>query len=208
MPRILVVGSIFNIEYEGLGSICFTCGRAGHRKDACPHNASTSSPHQDSSPLNPPATTPAKAHTEVSSSPLDPGSKEDDRFSPWMFIEKTKKGRPPAGTTVTRALRKDGVTDVNTKNEAKLGPTNRFSIFEETKDETIRKASFNEKHGPAVAHTAKGKSAGAHASHRKKSPPMAERKELEGKNFAEKPKPQKSQFLYHLVGKKNKAPAN
>ncbi|XP_025635616.1 uncharacterized protein [Arachis hypogaea] len=35
VPRISVLGSELNIEYEGLYQICFNCGRYGHRMDQC-----------------------------------------------------------------------------------------------------------------------------------------------------------------------------
>ncbi|RYQ95802.1 hypothetical protein Ahy_B08g091161 [Arachis hypogaea] len=35
VPRILVLGSTLNIEYEGLHLICFSCGKYGHRLDQC-----------------------------------------------------------------------------------------------------------------------------------------------------------------------------
>ncbi|XP_072058356.1 uncharacterized protein [Arachis hypogaea] len=35
VPRISVLGSTLNIEYEGLHLICFQCGKYGHRNDQC-----------------------------------------------------------------------------------------------------------------------------------------------------------------------------
>ena len=35
VPRISVLGSTLNIEYEGLHLICFQCGKYGHRSDQC-----------------------------------------------------------------------------------------------------------------------------------------------------------------------------
>ncbi|XP_016168984.1 uncharacterized protein LOC107611585 [Arachis ipaensis] len=35
VPRSFVLGSIFNIEYEGLHLICFKCGLYGHRSEQC-----------------------------------------------------------------------------------------------------------------------------------------------------------------------------
>ena len=35
--QILLEGLVQEIQYEGVRSLCFSCGRVGHRKDGCPH---------------------------------------------------------------------------------------------------------------------------------------------------------------------------
>lgn len=47
IPRIVATGSVFNIEYEGLGVICFDCGRFGHRREECLWKCSSSSPGEE-----------------------------------------------------------------------------------------------------------------------------------------------------------------
>ena len=32
VPKVIVAGLIFNVEYEGLTMICFSCGRFGHKR--------------------------------------------------------------------------------------------------------------------------------------------------------------------------------
>ncbi|RYR69097.1 hypothetical protein Ahy_A03g015629 isoform A [Arachis hypogaea] len=40
IPRISVLGSTLNVEYEGLHLICFICGLYGHRSEDCSENIS------------------------------------------------------------------------------------------------------------------------------------------------------------------------
>ncbi|XLR48017.1 hypothetical protein S83_032677 [Arachis hypogaea] len=48
VPRISVLGSELNIEYEGLYQICFSCGRYGHRMDQCNETVVESAEHRGS----------------------------------------------------------------------------------------------------------------------------------------------------------------
>ncbi|RYR21794.1 hypothetical protein Ahy_B03g067109 [Arachis hypogaea] len=46
IPRISVLGSTLNIEYEGLHLICFICGLYGHRSEDCSENISDDNSHR------------------------------------------------------------------------------------------------------------------------------------------------------------------
>lgn len=36
VPSIKVMGAVLRLEYEGLHTVCFACGRYGHKQDSCP----------------------------------------------------------------------------------------------------------------------------------------------------------------------------
>lgn len=59
-------GLIHKIEYEGVGLICFNCGKMSHRKDQCSLNVCTNNVVHDD------------AGTKV---PSD----KADAYSPWIF---------------------------------------------------------------------------------------------------------------------------
>lgn len=52
--RVVLRRRAFRVEYEGLGLICFKCGRYGHKTDVCPINvtqtANPAPPPQDKPP--------------------------------------------------------------------------------------------------------------------------------------------------------------
>jgi len=52
--RVVLRRRAFRVEYEGLGLICFKCGRYGHKTDVCPVNvtqtANPAPPPQDKPP--------------------------------------------------------------------------------------------------------------------------------------------------------------
>lgn len=37
LSRVQIAGKFVTIEYEGLPTICYSCGRIGHRKENCPY---------------------------------------------------------------------------------------------------------------------------------------------------------------------------
>ncbi|KAI9093683.1 hypothetical protein K1719_027132 [Acacia pycnantha] len=74
--RIQVDGELILVEYEGLPSICFNCGRYGHLKEACPMNlASTGGVQPENS------SAPAQKEGSVVTDML-PGENAD--FGEWM----------------------------------------------------------------------------------------------------------------------------
>lgn len=76
IPRIQVDGEILFVEYEGIPSICFTCGRYGHSQEGCPVNHVA--PGQD--PRHPPT---REIHTRE--------SREDSVFGEWMIAQRKKR---------------------------------------------------------------------------------------------------------------------
>ncbi|XP_028778406.1 uncharacterized protein LOC114734927 [Neltuma alba] len=74
IPRIISASALFNVEYEGLGLICFQCGRYGHRKEVCPWKKSAEKveSQQGGSPSSPPP----------KMSPAKSLPAEEDQFGP------------------------------------------------------------------------------------------------------------------------------
>ncbi|KAK7830224.1 uncharacterized protein CFP56_028389 [Quercus suber] len=52
--EILLEGLIQEIRYEGFRSLCFSCGRIGHRRDGCPHTIKAQTPeaHEEAETMN------------------------------------------------------------------------------------------------------------------------------------------------------------
>ncbi|KAK4283840.1 hypothetical protein QN277_000747 [Acacia crassicarpa] len=87
VPKVIVAGSIFNVEYEGLTLICFDCGRFGHRRENCPHRCSPSDQQEaHSQPLQQP---PQVVSVNTSAT----GSEE--AFGPWMLVNRRNRRNRP-----------------------------------------------------------------------------------------------------------------
>ncbi|XP_028786133.1 uncharacterized protein LOC114742047 [Neltuma alba] len=121
IPRIISASALFNVEYEGLGLICFQCGRYGHRKEACPWKKSAKKvdiQQGGSSSSPPPKMSPAK-----------PLPAEEDQFGPWMMVQCTGRTRGPRFEN--RKDRHEGRGDyvrTDCKNSGKEGQT-RFEVL-------------------------------------------------------------------------------
>ena len=50
VPKIIFAYVVLNVEYEGLSLICFSCGRFGHKREACPWKVSNSGPGDQGTP--------------------------------------------------------------------------------------------------------------------------------------------------------------
>ncbi|KAK4279903.1 hypothetical protein QN277_011605 [Acacia crassicarpa] len=85
VPKVIVAGSIFNVEYEGLTLICFECGRFGHKREKCPHQSSDSD--LQNVHHNPPPPPPMSVNTSAKDS--------DEAFGPWMLVNRrNRRSRP------------------------------------------------------------------------------------------------------------------
>lgn len=91
VPRVICQAALFNIEYEGLGMICFGCGRYGHRKEICPWRVL---------PVNS-GKTENEDEIIVTATPMPAWSPEarlptnEERFGPWMLAQGGFKARGP-----------------------------------------------------------------------------------------------------------------
>lgn len=97
----LIIGNFEqSVSYEGIHKLCFSCGRIGHQKDACPHTIR---------PAQPPPREEADEEDKIQGSPHDrhvaesavdkhscTGSNQDDLYGPWMVVTRKKNGYKPA----------------------------------------------------------------------------------------------------------------
>ncbi|XP_020962830.1 uncharacterized protein LOC110264826 [Arachis ipaensis] len=97
VPRISVLGSELNIEYEGLHQICFACGKYGHRLDSCYENLGGQMPSQPANPgggetTGRGATVDGEEDQNGNNNPginaQEPSVKDSLDFGPWMLVKK------------------------------------------------------------------------------------------------------------------------
>ncbi|KAI9113491.1 hypothetical protein K1719_015418 [Acacia pycnantha] len=82
--KIPVDGELIYVEYEGLPTICFHCGRYGHLQGTCPALRSSSSEVQPEATLVP----------EPNAPNLHLQARETSQFGAWMQVQRRR--RPPA----------------------------------------------------------------------------------------------------------------
>ncbi|KAI9108931.1 hypothetical protein K1719_020236 [Acacia pycnantha] len=83
ISKIMVDGEIIYVEYEGLPTICFHCGRYRHLKEACPALKAPSSGNPSENPLVPEPNAPINVHQ----------ARESSEFGSWMQVQRRR--RPP-----------------------------------------------------------------------------------------------------------------
>ena len=87
--QILFEGLVQEIQYEGVHSLCFSCGRVGHRKDGCPHTikAPTVDGHEAVESLNRENGSTCKGD-QVSHKAGIVDEEGKSEFGPWMLVRK------------------------------------------------------------------------------------------------------------------------
>ena len=87
--QILLEGLVQEIQYEGVRSLCFSCGCVGHRKDGCPHTikASTMDGHVAAESLNRENGSTFE-DDQVSHEAGTADEEGKSEFGPWMLVRK------------------------------------------------------------------------------------------------------------------------
>nr|KYP39534.1 LINE-1 reverse transcriptase isogeny [Cajanus cajan] len=105
VSQINVLGHILRLEYEGLHSICFTCGKYGHKQQSCQdqvqfdpqvENTISTNPNMDvdddANNIMPTKKIPELPGThEPESVKIHEPPRMEDRYGPWMIVKKNKK---------------------------------------------------------------------------------------------------------------------
>ncbi|XP_050254840.1 uncharacterized protein LOC126700672 [Quercus robur] len=87
--QILLEGLVQEIQYEGVRSLCFACGRVGHRKEGCPQmiKAPTMEAHGEAESLNVENVS-AGEGDQVSQEAGKADEEGKSEFGPWMLVRK------------------------------------------------------------------------------------------------------------------------
>ncbi|XP_050242300.1 uncharacterized protein LOC126691288 [Quercus robur] len=105
---ILLEGMIQEIQYEGINTLCFSCGHVGHQKEGCPYsvktNAPTPTPEQESTLGEEEVDVMASNNfQEVGTSNVN----LKDEYGPWVLVRRKKVG--PKGCTSCNPSKKADV---------------------------------------------------------------------------------------------------
>ncbi|KAL4305453.1 uncharacterized protein DS421_16g533350 [Arachis hypogaea] len=100
VPRISVLGSMLNIEYEGLHLICFNCGKYGHKSELCNkaqngdefqmENILASEPEGEATNQSSPtdnSNNHANQGAPISQQTI-PNNHDPPEFGPWMIVKR------------------------------------------------------------------------------------------------------------------------
>ena len=86
------------VIYEGIGLLCFHCGRIGHKLDKCPERGRTT-------PLAPTA----PAHSDAPPPTNSPARDAESTFGPWMLVSRRKRQNKPQRDNVARTAEDNSV---------------------------------------------------------------------------------------------------
>ena len=105
------------VQYEGLNSLCFACGRLGHRKELCPSIIKKPGSHMET-PVD--VSSDSSTHLKVHESEANA---EHDLYGEWMVVKRKKK--PPIKV---QGPRRDDSSTMNMQRDASfVGGSVRYS---------------------------------------------------------------------------------
>ena len=90
VTTILVGGMNQSVNYEGIHKLCFTCGRIGHRKEACPYaiREPSSSEKVGNASRAGSCSNSHERCDQVDPTPGDTPSKQEDKYGPWLVVSR------------------------------------------------------------------------------------------------------------------------
>lgn len=134
ISRVIAANSVYNVEYEGLNVICFSCGRYGHRKEVCPNVAGgrpqytgEASMEGETQTQRPPTAMPAK-----------PSPIPEEKFGTWMLVGNTQKARFSKKDPPKSKKGEQGRNSNNVRQGPAVGPSSRFDILRDLEGEEIK----------------------------------------------------------------------
>ncbi|XP_028764213.1 uncharacterized protein LOC114722336 [Neltuma alba] len=131
VPKIISIGSVYNVEYEGLGLICFACGRFEHRREACPYKCSTNTQNNEVNSAASPVVSPTRAPVK----PTKSSDKEEEQFGPWIINQRVNRARFSKKVEPRGGQRSHVGPDASTRKEATFGQKSRFAVIEDLDEE-------------------------------------------------------------------------
>ena len=91
LPRFVLIGRFRQaILYEGIGSLCFSCGRMGHQKPLCPYTVKDTVVETDNGGENIQNNNVEVGIEEPSNPVGDLAGTDSEVYGPWMLVERRK----------------------------------------------------------------------------------------------------------------------
>ncbi|KAI9113085.1 hypothetical protein K1719_015610 [Acacia pycnantha] len=148
--KILVDGELIFVEYEGLPSICFSCGKYGHLQGSCPAKMVPASDDQPATPLAP----------EPNAPNPDQLAREASQFGSWMQVQRRRRnpvrGDKPNKAKGTKKVGSASRYEVLNNIQEDEAPTT-YVLADEShytkKDSAIRKKKGSQSKGPKRPNT-------------------------------------------------------
>lgn len=133
VPYFTVLDDEFSLEYEGLHSICFGCGKYGHKKENCPEIILANSEQVACKQHDPIHMIPEEQQeqTTVNHGDTTPVDGKPNCFGPWMMAKKASRRRP---------------LKANNKSSDTQDPGSRFNILEVEQEQTDQTAAAQQIH--------------------------------------------------------------
>lgn len=146
ISRVIAANSVYNVVYEGLNVICFSCGRYGHRREYCPYSCAGNTqekPSEGQGMPSPHVHTPAASPIRPTNTPTRPVPQPEEIFGAWMLVGNNQKARFPKKPFVKSKPEVQGKRGKDVRKEKEGGSRTRFDVLgdmEEESEETMMPA--------------------------------------------------------------------